>query len=203
MTVPINKRFRKFLPVVVDVETAGVTPHTDALLEICAIPLHIKDGQWQPDEIWHEHIEPFEGANLEQESLDFIGMDPYHPFRMAKTEAIALAALFELLNKKLKQHHCHKAILVGHNAWFDLLFMKNAWKRCQLKPPFHPFSSFDTATIGGLLYGETVLAKVCRAAKIHFDVNEAHSAIYDAKKTAELFCKVINDNSFPISPTIR
>lgn len=191
--VSIKSRFREFLPVVVDIETAGVTPHTDALLEICAITLSINSQyQWVIEEQYHQHIIPFEGANLAKESLEFLGLDPYHPFRFAESENKVLTDLFKLIQTKLKLYQCKKAVLVGHNAWFDLLFLKNATKRCGLRFPFHSFTSFDTATLSGLVYGETVLAKACKAAKIKFDTKEAHSAIYDAQKTAELFCKIIN-----------
>lgn len=192
----IKDRFREFLPVVIDIETAGVTPHTDALLELCAITLELDaQNQWQQAEVIHHHIEPFRGANICQKSLDFIGMeDPYHPFRFAKTEMEMLKILFSSINRLLKKHDCKRAVLVGHNAWFDLMFLKAAWKRCQLNAPFHSFTSFDTATLGGLIYGETVLVKICQAAGISFNQGEAHSALYDATKTAELFCKIINDH---------
>jgi len=191
----IKDRFREFLPVVIDIETAGVIPHTDALLEICAITLEIdENNHWKKSEVIHHHIEPFRGANLCQKSLDFIGMDdPYHPFRFAKTEMEMLKILFSKIERALDKHQCKRAVLVGHNAWFDLLFLKAAWKRCQLNSPFHSFTAFDTATLGGLIYGETVLLKVCQAAGIHFNPGEAHSALYDAEKTTELFCKIVND----------
>lgn len=192
----VRQRFREFLPIVVDIETAGTNHQTDALLEICAIPLDLdpQTYQWYPLEPIHYHIEPFQGANLCKKSLDFIGMhDPYHPFRFAKTEKEMLNILFSQIKKLLKEHQCKRAVLVGHNAWFDLMFLKSAWKRCNMESPFHSFTSFDTATLGGLIYGETVLVKVCQAAGIKFNQNEAHSALYDAKKTAELFCKIIND----------
>jgi ribonuclease T len=37
-----------------------------------------------------------------------------------------------------------------------------------------------------------VLVKACRAAGIAFDQSEAHSALYDAQKTTELFCYMVN-----------
>lgn len=192
----VKERFREFLPIVIDIETAGTNYQTDALLEICAIPLDINEttGQWKPQAPIHHHIEPFKGANLCKKSLDFIGMqDPYHPFRFAKTEKEMLNILFAAINKLLKKHNCKRAVLVGHNAWFDLTFLKAAWQRCKMNAPFHSFTSFDTATLGGLIYGETVLAKICHTAGIKFDAGEAHSALYDAEKTAELFCKIINE----------
>lgn len=191
--IPIQQRFRQFLPIVIDIETAGVTAHTDALLEICAIVVNQdKHGRWCKGQQLHHHIEPFVGANLDKKSLEFNGIDPFHPFRQAKPEMVVLSDLFQLVKAELKQHKCSKAVLVGHNAWFDLLFLKSAWQRCQLKSPFHSFTSFDTATLAGLFYGETVLAKACKKAKVSFNTNHAHSAIYDAHKTAELFCTMLN-----------
>lgn len=58
--------------------------------------------------------------------------------------------------------------------------------------PFHPFSFFDTSTLAGLAFGHTVLARACALANIPFDNAEAHSAEYDATKTAELFCLIVN-----------
>ena len=58
--------------------------------------------------------------------------------------------------------------------------------------PFHRFTCFDTATMGGLLYGETVLAKAVHASGLQFNAEEAHSAVYDAEITADLFCRMLN-----------
>ncbi|MFZ4077709.1 MAG: ribonuclease T [Legionellaceae bacterium] len=189
----IKHRFRGFLPVVVDVETAGVDPQKNALLEMCIVLLTLDDqGQFTPSETFFEHILPFKDAELDPKSLAFNQIDPYQPLRFAIDEKIALEQLFKPINDALKQTKCQRAVLVGHNAWFDLLFIKEAVKRTGVKSPFHAFTCFDTATLGGLIYGQTVLAKAAKAAGIGFDVNEAHSAIYDAEKTAELFCVMMN-----------
>lgn len=189
----IKQRFRGFLPVVVDVETAGVEPHKHALLEMCIVLLNVNDqGHFTQAESYFEHIMPFEGAELDPKSLAFNHIDPYQPLRFAIDEKLALERLFAPINNALKQSQCQRAVLVGHNAWFDLLFVKEAMKRTGVKSPFHAFTCFDTATLAGLIYGQTVLAKAVRAAGISFDLNEAHSAIYDAEKTAELFCVMMN-----------
>jgi len=83
--------------------------------------------------------------------------------------------------------------MVAHNAHFDLQFVNAATERCEIKRnPFHPFSCFDTATLSGLAYGHTVLARACALAGIEFCNKSAHSAAYDAEKTAELFCAIVN-----------
>lgn len=187
-------RFRGFLPVVIDVETGGFNADTDALLEIAAVVIEMdKDGLVQPGALVHQHVQPFAGANIEKSALEFTGIDPYHPFRDAVSEATALGNVFKPVRKAIKETECTRAILVGHNAFFDHGFLKAAVDRAGIKRnPFHPFSCFDTATLAGLAVGQTVLARACEAAGIEFDQREAHSALYDTKKTAELFCFIVN-----------
>ena len=186
----IAQRFRGFLPVVVDVETGGFDAQKDALLEIAAVILRMGDnGQIRPGESIHRHVEPFPGANLDPKALAFNGIDPDHPFRDAKPEAQALREVFAPIRKAVKASECKRAILVGHNAFFDLNFLNIAATRAGIKKnPFHPFSTFDTVSLAGLAYGQTVLARAVIAAGIEWDADAAHAALYDAEKTAELFC---------------
>ncbi len=190
----ISDRFRGFLPVVVDVETGGFIASTDAILEVAATTVRMDEtGLLAVHRTYSFHVKPFEGANIEQSALDFTGIDPYHPFREAVTEEEALDELFNVVRKEIRHQLCTRAILVGHNAHFDAGFINAAVERCGIKRnPFHPFSHFDTATLSGLAYGQTVLAKACVEAGIAFDNNEAHSAAYDAERTAELFCDIVN-----------
>lgn len=191
--LPLNQRFRGFLPVIVDVETAGVNPNTNALLEMCVVIINTNNqGYYYQESSCFEHILPFSGAELDSKSLEFNHIDPFQPLRFALDEKPALENLFKPIYQALKKHKCERAVLVGHNAWFDLLFINAAVKRTGVRSPFHAFTCFDTATLGGMMYGQTVLAKAARAAGIKFNPNEAHSAIYDAEKTADLFCTMLN-----------
>jgi len=193
LKVTFRERFRGFLPVVVDLETAGINPQKNALLEICVVLININEhGEFFRESSYFEHIIPFSGSELDENSLAFLDVDPFQPLRFAIDEKLALQNLFTPINQALKIHNCERAVLVGHNAWFDLLFIKEAVKRTGLRSPFHAFTCFDTATLSGLMYGQTVLAKSARAAGISFDPKEAHSAIYDAEKTADLFCIMLN-----------
>lgn len=187
-------RFRGFLPVVVDVETAGFNSRTDALLEIAAVTLTMdENGFLIIDQSFEAQVEPFEGANLEKSALDFTGIDPYDPDRESVPEREALENIFKPVRKAIKAHDCKRAILVGHNASFDQGFVNAASDRADIKRnPFHPFSTFDTASLAGLAFGQTVLAKACQVAGIEFDGKKAHSALYDTTKTAELFCIIVN-----------
>jgi ribonuclease T len=190
----IANRFRGFLPIIIDVETGGFNKDTDALLEIAAVTLIMDEEGWLiPDETICCAVEPFEGANIEQAALDITGIDPNCPNRNALPEEEAMTKVLQKIRKAVKSAGCSRAVMVAHNAHFDLGFVNTAVERCDIKRnPFHPFSCFDTATLGGLAYGQTVLAKACDAADIDFNNKEAHSAAYDAEKTAELFCGIIN-----------
>jgi ribonuclease T len=190
----IAERFRGYLPVVVDVETGGFDARTDALLEIAAVTLRMDEaGRLEPAETVACHVEPFTGAKVDPKALAFNGIDPEHPFRMALPEREALGKVFTVVRRAVKESGCKRAILVGHNAFFDLGFINAAVERTSHKRnPFHPFSTFDTVTLGGLAYGQTVLARAAEAAGIRWDPGAAHSAIYDTERTAELFCTVVN-----------
>ena len=191
---PMGNRFRGFLPVVEDVETGGFNAKTDALLEIAAILLRMDNkGFLSPDKTFSTHVQPFEGANLDPASLEVNGINPWHPLRIALPEKEALNFIFKEIRKAININVCKRAILVGHNAGFDLSFINAAVERTGIKRnPFHPFSNLDTVTLGAVVYGQTVLSRALKAARLGWDENEAHSARYDAKKTAELFCTVVN-----------
>lgn len=179
---------------VVDVETGGFNSQSDALLEIAAVLLKFdRDGNLVRDETHHAHVEPFKGANIEKASLEVNGIDPTNPLRGAIIERDALAKVFKPIRQAVSDHSCTRAILVGHNAHFDLGFLNAAVARCDIKRnPFHPFSAFDTATLGGAVLGQTVLARALEAAGLPYSNKEAHSAVYDAERTADLFCLLIN-----------
>jgi ribonuclease T len=190
----ISRRFRGFQPVVVDVETGGFNPATDALLELamCIIEMD-PDGWLHPGPVLMRHIKPFEGANIEQAALEFNGIRPDHPLRPAVNEQTALRDLLTPVRQSLRDTGCKRAVLVGHNAHFDLGFLNAIIARVGYKRnPFHPFSCFDTATLGGLAYGQTVLARAVDAAGLEWDSSQAHSAAYDTERTAALFCNIVN-----------
>ena len=190
----IAKRFRGFLPVVVDLETGGFNADTDAVLEISMVIIGMDpDGYLIPEKQISAHVIPFKGANLDPAALEFTGINPFHPLRIASTEKEALEKILPQVREAIRRNRCNRAILVGHNAHFDLKFLNNAIDRNGIKrTPFHQFSCFDTATLAGLVYGQTVLSRACDSAAIKFDQQEAHSAKYDAEKTSMLFCKMVN-----------
>jgi ribonuclease T len=190
----IADRFRGFLPVVVDVETGGFNWQTDALLEIAAVMIEMTPlGELRPGATHRYHVQPFHGSRLDPASMAVNGIDPNHPLRPAIPEKEALTQLFREVRKEVRDRDCTRAVLVGHNASFDLAFLNAAVARTDIKRnPFHPFSSFDTATLGGVAYGQTVLSRAVMAAGLEWTPESAHSAIYDAERTAALFCGICN-----------
>ncbi|HEY0973140.1 MAG TPA: ribonuclease T [Solimonas sp.] len=190
----VGHRFRGFLPVVVDVETGGFNNQTDALLEIAAVILGIDEqGNLVRRETAFAHVTPFPGANIEKAALEVNGIRIDNPLRLALDEKEALDHVFRPIRRAVSENGCTRAVLVGHNAHFDLGFINAAvartgYKRC----PFHPFSVFDTATLAGAALGQTVLARALQATALGYDAESAHSAIYDAEKTADLFCLLVN-----------
>lgn len=191
---PMSRRFRGFMPVVVDVETGGFDARKDALLEVAAATLKLDDnGIIEIDEQICRHIMPFEGSNMDPKSMEVNGIDPYNPFRMAVDEPQAMNDIFKFIRASLKKNQCKRAIMVGHNTPMDLNFVNAAAERCKIsRNPFHPFSTFDTVSFAGLAYGQTVLSRAVQAAGIEWDNSQAHSASYDTLKTAELFCNIVN-----------
>jgi ribonuclease T len=190
----LRHRFRGFYPVTVDVETAGFNAQTDALLEIAVSTLKMDESGWlKPEKTIHFHIVPFEGSIIRAEALAFTGIDPDSALRGAISEKEALTLIFKIISEGIKSSRCNRAIMVAHNAAFDLGFIKSAAKRAKMsRNPFHPFVTLDTATLSGLALGQTVLAKSCATAGLDFDSKQAHSALYDSERTAMLFCEIVN-----------
>ncbi len=193
-TTPMARRFRGFLPVIVDVETGGFNAQTDALLEIAAVTLALDaGGRIRAEQTISTHVHPFQGANIEEKALEITGIRPDSPLRAAREERDALGYIFSPIRQAVKAYGCTRAILVGHNSFFDLGFLNAAVTRTGIKRnPFHAFSSFDTVSLAGLAYGQTVLARAVEAAGLEWNSQEAHSAVYDAERTAELFCQIVN-----------
>jgi ribonuclease T len=187
-------RFRGFLPVAVDVETGGFDCNRHALLEIAVQPIVMDhDGWLWPGEMTSTHVIAFPGSVLDPKSMEVNGIDPDHPFRAAREERAALDYVFAPVRAAAREAGCQRAILLGHNAFFDLGFVNAAVARTAHKRnPFHPFSTFDTVTLAGMAYGQTVLSRAVQAAGLDWNSDEAHSAVYDTERTAQLFCNILN-----------
>jgi len=193
----LKNRFRKYLPVIVDLETGGFNPEINAILEIAITLIEEDNNKLVVGKTHRHHINPFEGSIVEEESLEFTKIKLDHPLRNAVDEKDALNDLFKIINKTKNKYECSRAILVGHNAHFDSSFLSAAYKRNNIKKtPFHKFSLIDTVSLGVLATGQTVLARICDELDIDYDNDEAHSAAYDTVVTAKVFCSIVNNFDF-------
>jgi ribonuclease T len=191
--VVLSKRFRGYLPVVVDLETGGFDPYRHAILEIAMVEVGFTNRRMILGERWEQAVAPYAGSEVDAASLKVTGIDPDDPDRGAVDEAVALREMFGRIRRSMRANGCQRAILVAHNAAFDQQFMQAACVRNDLKrSPFHPFSFIDTASLAAVSFGHTVLSEACLRAGIPFDNGSAHSALYDAEKAAELFCEIVN-----------
>jgi len=190
----MSRRFRGYLSVAIDVETGGFNVTTDALLEIAVVLIDMDaEGALRRGATHDFHVRPFDGARLDPASLAITGIDPWHPLRPALPERDALQRVFREVRHAVRAYNCRRAILVGHNAAFDLACINAAVARADVKRnPFHPFSCFDTATLARAALGQTVLARAITVAGLEWDADRAHSARYDAERSADLFCLVCN-----------
>ncbi len=190
----IAQRFRSFLPVVVDLETGGFDTKSNPILEIAALTLRMnKIGELEQETCLLRCLKPFPGSRIDPAALAFNHIDPDDPKRLPMDEGDGIRDVLKTVRKAVRDTGCTRAILVGHNPSFDLGFLRAAIQRNRIKrDPFHPFSTFDTATLAGLAYGQTVLARAAEAAGMHWDEDRAHSALYDAERTATLFCTIVN-----------
>ena len=188
-----KERFRGYLPVVIDLETGGFDNNTHPILELACTLLNWADDTLAVGETTSWSVAPYPGSTSDPASLKITGIDPTDPNRAAQEEKEVLKAFFGVVRGAMKAASCHRAILVAHNASFDQGFLKRAVARTGIKrDPFHPFSAFDTVPLCALAYGHTVLSESCRRAGLEFDNGKAHSAAYDAERTAALFCQVVN-----------
>lgn len=192
--VSMAKRFRGFLPVVVDLETSGFDSGRHGVLEIAALTLRFDDGTLVIDARHRWPVRPFAEAEINPDSLRLTGIDLNDPQRGAISEAEAIKRFFKVVRSQIKAHGCHRGVLVAHNAVFDAAFLRSAAKRANAKrDPFHPFTTIDTAALAAVAYGHTVLREACARAGIGYSKEQAHSALYDAERCALLFCQIVNE----------
>ena len=123
--------FSWFYPVVIDVETADLTPKPMRCPSDCRHHPEM-DEQGIADAGHHHYIsivEPFVGANLQPEVLAFNGSDPNDPDRGAVSEYRGAARNFKVVRSSIKATAVTSAIMVAHNANFDHSFMMDAAER--------------------------------------------------------------------------
>lgn len=193
----LKDRFRGYMPVVLDLETGGTDPYNHAIIEIAIVFLDWQEDVLLPGVHRRWAVLPHPETTIEDSSLDLIGIDPFDPARGAQLEETCLRECFRAIRKRMEANSCTRAYLVGHNAYFDHSFVKAAAHRNGVgQNPFHLFTVIDTASLAAVNFGHSVLSVACDRAGIEFDENKAHSALYDATVTSQLFCTIVNECQF-------
>ena len=189
----ISERFRGFLPVVVDLETGGLDPNKNPILELACSFLNYEKEKLVPHKSFSWDIKPQPNLEIDPSSQLLTGIDPLSDIENRTDEKAAIKSFFKEVRRETKMNECTRAVLVAHNSVLDNSFLNAAIQRHRIKrSPFHPFTTFDTATLGGVAFGHTVLREACQRADIAYDEQSAHCASYDCEVTAFLFCKIVN-----------
>ncbi|KAB7708086.1 PolC-type DNA polymerase III [Bacillus aerolatus] len=162
--------------VVFDVETTGLSAVYDTIIELAAVK--IKDG---------DIIDRFESF-----------ANPHHPLSSTTINLTGItddlvqnAPEVEEVLKKFKGW-TDDAILVAHNASFDMGFLNAGYTRYDLGKSVNPV--IDTLELARFLYPTMKNHRLNTLAK-KFDVEltQHHRAIYDAEATGYLFLKMLKD----------
>ncbi|TCJ05951.1 PolC-type DNA polymerase III [Cytobacillus praedii] len=162
--------------VVFDVETTGLSAVYDTIIELAAVKIH--DG---------EIIDRFESF-----------ANPHHPL---SATTINLTGITDDLVENapeiedvLKDFHewTGDAILVAHNASFDMGFLNVGYKKINLGKAANPV--IDTLELARFLYSEMKNHRLnTLAKKFDIELTQHHRAIYDAEATGYLLLKMLKD----------
>lgn len=162
--------------VVFDVETTGLSAVYDTIIELAAVK--IRDG---------EIIDRFESF-----------ANPHHPL---SATTINLTGITDDLvenapevEEVLKDFHewTGDAILVAHNASFDMGFLNVGYKKIDLGKATNPV--IDTLELARFLYSDMKNHRLnTLAKKFDIELTQHHRAIYDAEATGYLLLKMLKD----------
>ena len=178
---------------VVDLETGGLDPNKNPILELACSFLNYENEKLVPHKSFSWDIKPQPNLEIDPSSQLLTGIDPLLDIENRTDEKAAINSFFKEVRRETKTNECTRAVLVAHNSVFDNSFLNAAIQRHRIKrSPFHPFTTFDTATLGGVAFGHTDLREACQRADIAYDKKSAHCASYDCEVTAFLFCKIVN-----------
>lgn len=95
-----------------------------------------------------------------------------------------------------------KALLGGHNIYFDIAFLKRLYRENSISfSSYFEHRTIDTCSIMKYLYFCDKLPKqvqsltsACKYFNFEIDDNERHGALYDAEITSEVFTKLLELN---------
>ena len=193
-TLPMQNRFRGFMPVVIDVECGGFIPYRCTVGNCRSVVGDSGDGSLAAWGNWRYHVQPFP-APTSNGVTRCDGLSILFTRYAQRFQRRSAHAIVQEISQAMKDNDCTRAILVGHNACFDLNFLNAAVARTEIKRnPFHPFSSFDTATLAGVAFGQTgYRSRFKRPESLGIRTN-AFGA-YDAQQTADCFARSANEGT--------
>lgn len=177
-SVPLKQRALKDIPFVVfDCETTGLLPHKDELVQVGALRL-------------------FRNQIIAGEEINRL-IDPGRPIPAASTRihhiTDAMVADAPPPQEVVAEFHhfAREAVIVAHNAPFDMAFMRrhgNAMGLTWDQP------ILDTVLLSAMLYGTTeqhTLDALCARLGVVIPPHLRHTALGDARATAQVFCKML------------
>ena len=172
---PRGQRLDGCAYVVLDVETTGLNTHADEIIEIGAV--RIENGIEVAE--FSELINP--GREVPPKVVELTGITAAM-LRDKRT-------LMEVMPEFAK--FCEGAVLVAHNASFDMAFFRRAFKKAGL--PFE-FTLLDTLALVRNQYPHAKnhkLGSMCKLLGI--SLTNAHRAVHDARATSVLLVKTLNE----------
>lgn len=162
--------------VVFDVETTGLSAVYDTIIELAAVK--VRGGELK------ETFERF--AN------------PHHPLSSTTTELTGITddmvkdapEVAEVMRDFVE--FIGDAVLVAHNASFDMGFFYEACKKANIK--VNPYPVIDTLELARFLYPELRNHRLnTLAKKFDIELTQHHRAIYDTEATAHLLNQLLKD----------
>ncbi len=159
--------------VVFDIETTGFSPVHDRIIEIGAVKV--------------------EKGEIKERFSSFVNPDVPIPLEIEKLTGIHDGMVVDapMIEEALPHflEFCQDAVLVAHNASFDMSFIIENTHRLGLKKEF---TYVDTVGIARLLLPHQAKHKLDAVAKtLGISLENHHRAVDDAEATAEIFLKFI------------
>ncbi|WP_369824892.1 PolC-type DNA polymerase III [Sporosarcina sp. P13] len=162
--------------VVFDVETTGLSAVYDTIIELAAV--RVRNG---------EIIDRFERF-----------ANPHHPLSSVTTNLTGITddmvkdapEVSEVMEEFVE--FIGDAVLIAHNASFDMGFFYASCKRAKIDVPAYPV--IDTLELSRFLYPELRNHRLnTLAKKFDIELTQHHRAIYDTEATAYLFLRLLTD----------
>ncbi|MGQ9856391.1 MAG: PolC-type DNA polymerase III [Fervidobacterium sp.] len=159
--------------VVLDLETTGLNPRLDEIMEIGAV----KTANGQIIDEFHTFVKP---SKLKEKSLQITGITE-DMLENAPDISQVIDRLSEFLNG---------AVIVAHNADFDIGFLKNTFSKFhrQFNPPY-----IDTLRLSQALLRSKLKSFSLDKLVDYFELGkfQHHRALDDARVTAKVFWKLV------------